>query len=68
MDFEIENRGNSRKKWFQKAIIFQLPFLMDLGSILEGLGGGFGRLWGAFCRPKNRNFAQKDSFKLNLDF
>ena len=38
MDFEVENQGNSIKKWFQKAIIFQLPFLMNLGSILEGFG------------------------------
>ena len=38
MEFEVENRGNSIRKLFQKAIIFQLPFLMDLGSILEGFG------------------------------
>ena len=68
MDFEVENLEKSTKTCFENTCCFAYRFLRHFGCILEGLGGGFGRFWGAFCRPKNRNFAQKDSFKLNLDF
>ena len=50
MDFRAENREKSIKKWLKKTSFFPHGFLIDFGSILEGLGWVWGGFWEGFGR------------------